>query len=114
MSEQLQQFKAQAAGGNLKGTLAGAIAAVVVGLIAKGGYIAAIAAAVGLPEADISLALIALIGGGVNYAVTHWSIIGMIQAAYDTLPDTYAEYPNDPKPPTAQGPANANFNRDAR
>ncbi len=111
MAEQLQQFQAQAAGGNLKGTLAGAVAAIAVGLIAKGGYIAVIAAAVGLPEADITLALIALIGGAVNYAVTHWSVARTLQAAYEALPSTYSEYPNSPKPPIAQGPANSNINK---
>ena len=111
MSDQLQQLKAQAVGGNLKGTLAGAVAAIAVGLIAKGGYIAAISVAVGIPEADISLALVALIGGCVNYAVTHWSFGATLKAAYEALPQTYAEYPNDPKPPVSQGPANSNINK---
>lgn len=97
--------------GNASGSLAAGVASIVVGYLAKAGYIAAIAGAVGLPEASI----IALIGGlivaGVSYGVTHIAAIKSVNELYSAVPHTYAEYPNDPKPPASQGPSNSNINK---
>lgn len=133
MSDQLQQLQKQASGGNLKGTLAGGIAGALVAfaatkgwldllitLAAKYGLSQAIAAAViagggtvtaVTPEVVVPAALALAAGMAINYAVTHWSLARTVDAAYKVLPQTYAEYPNDPKPPASQGPSNSNINK---
>ncbi len=97
--------------GNASGSLAAGIATIAVGYLTKAGYISAIAGAIGLPEASI----VALIGGiivaGVSYGVTHIAAIKSVNELYSTIPGTYPEYPNDPKLPASQGPANANINK---
>jgi len=97
--------------GNASGSLAAGVAAIVVGYLTKAGYITTIAGAMGLPEASI----VALIGGiivaGVSYGVTHVAAIKSVNDLYSSIPDTYAEYPNDPKLPASQGQANANINK---
>ena len=133
MSDQLQQLQKQASGGNLKGTLAGGIAGALVAFAATKGWLdllVALAAKYGLsqaiaaaviagggtvtavtPEVVVPAALALAAGMAVNYAVTHWSLARTVDAAYKVLPQTYAEYPNDPKPPVSQGPANSNINK---
>lgn len=133
VSEQLQQLQKQASGGNLKGTLAGGVAGALVAFAATKGWLdllIALAAKYGLsqaiaaiviacggtvtavtPEVVVPAALALAAGMAVNYAVTHWSFGATLQAAYEALPQTYAEYPNDPKPPASQGPSNSNINK---
>lgn len=133
MSEELRQLKSRAAGGNLKGTFAGGLAGglvafaatkgwldALIALVAKYGLSEGLAGLVALgggtvtattPEIVVPAALALLVGMAVNYAVTHWSFAATLRAAYEAIPQTYAEYPRDKKPSVAQGPANANINQ---
>ena len=82
--------------GNLSGTLAGAAATLAVGWLASAGYLSIIATALGLPEAAVGTFTVAVVGAGVNYAVTHFSGVKAVQDFYNMIPSTYAEYPPQP------------------
>ena len=81
--------------GNLSGTLAGVAATVAVGFLSNAGYLAAAAAATGLPVATLSVLAMAVVGGVFNYSVTHVAAIKSLNDLYAALPTTYAEYPKD-------------------
>lgn len=81
--------------GNLSGTLAGVAATVAVGFLSNAGYLAIAATATGLPIATISILAMAIVGGAVNYGVTHVAAIKSLNDLYAALPTTYAEYPGD-------------------
>ena len=97
--------------GNFSGSLAAGVAAVAVGWLTKAGYIAVVAGAVGLPEASVVALAGGLIVAGVSYAVTHVAAIKNVNDLYNVMPQTYPEYPHDPKTSIANGPANGNFNQ---
>lgn len=79
--------------GNLNGTLAGVAATVAVGMMSNAGYLAIAASATGLPVATISILAMAVVGGIVNYGVTHFSAFKTMNNLYSALPNTYSEYP---------------------
>lgn len=83
--------------GNLSGSLAGAAATVAVGWLASAGYLAAVAAFVGLPVDAVAVAAMAVVGGIFNYGVTHIAAIKSLNALYAALPKSYAEYPAQPQ-----------------
>lgn len=72
--------------GNLSGTLAGVAATFAVGALAHAGYLATAAAFLGQPEATVSLLAMAVIGGIVNYGVTHVAAMKQLNDLYDALP----------------------------
>jgi hypothetical protein len=83
---------------NLKGTLAGVAATFAVGFLSNAGYLSIAATALGIPEATIGVVAMAVIGGAVNFGVTHIALIKSINDLYGALPTMYAEYPGDPLP----------------
>lgn len=102
--------------GNLKGTLAGAVAALGTAALVKTGIFASAAAllegtgmsslvatglvACGIPvvstQPEVLLATVAAVavGAAVNWGVTHYSGLKTCEEYYKMLPSTYAEYPN--------------------
>ena len=82
---------------NLAGTLAGVAATMAVGFLTHAGYLALAAAAIGVPEATMSVVAMAVIGGAVNFGVTHIATLKTIDNIYQAIPTihTYAEYPGD-------------------
>ncbi len=70
---------------NLKGTLAGVAATLAVGLLSNAGYLSIIAASTGLPEASIGILAMAIVGGIVNYGVTHIAAVKKLNDLYDNL-----------------------------
>ena len=85
--------------GNLLGTLAGVAASLAVGALSHAGYLATAALAVGMPEATMTAIAMAIVGGVVNYGVTHVAAIKSLNDLYAMLPNTYAEYPADKNAP---------------
>ena len=83
--------------GNLSGTLAGVAATVAVGFLSHAGYLALAATATGLPVATLSVVTMAVVGGIVNYGVSHFAGIKRVNDLYNMLPEikTYQEYPGD-------------------
>ena len=83
---------------NLAGTLAGVAATMAVGFLTHAGYLALAAAAIGVPEATMSVVAMAVIGGAVNFGVTHIATLKTIDNIYQAIPTihTYAEYPATP------------------
>jgi len=79
--------------GNLSGTLAGAAATMAVGFLSSAGYLTIAATAIGVPEATISVLAMAIVGGIVNYGVSHVTGIKSLNDLYKALPTTYAQYP---------------------
>jgi len=94
--------------GNLNGTLAGVAATIAVGILSKAGYITTIAVAIGQPEASVSILAMALIGGLVNYGVTHFSAIKKLNDIYAEIPQIYAEYPKNTNDPVSPAPQSGN------
>ena len=88
--------------GNMAGTLAGAAATLAVGWLTNAGYLAIIASATGLPVASIGIVAMTIIGGAVNYGVSHYAGIKKINDLYDMIPTikTYSspsDYPSENK-----------------
>lgn len=82
---------------NTVGTAGGLLAALAVGLLAKAGYIAILAAAIGMPEATVTTMAVTGIGLLANYAVTHWAEaknLNDLLASY--WPVVQRSFPNDP------------------
>lgn len=107
--------------GNFKGTFAGFVAIMGAGYVANQGLFDSVAA-IFCNDADpmfscqnIRLSLIimfiAIIGSFVNYAVTHFSQVKNLKDLYESLPTTYAEFPNDKKPSGSIGAENGNYNK---
>lgn len=83
---------------NLKGTLAGVAATFAVGYLSNAGYLLIAATALGVPEATIGVIAMAIIGGAVNFGVTHVASIKSLNDLYNDLPTTYSapsDYPAD-------------------
>ena len=80
------------AGGNLTGTLAGAVTTVGVGFLAKAGYLAVAATFLGLPEATVGVVAMTVMGGLVNYGVTHFAQIKNLNDFYNALPSSTPDY----------------------
>ena len=83
--------------GNISGSLAGVLSTIVIGYLAKAGYLAAAAAFLGQPVATLSVVTMAVVGGIVNYGVSHFAGIKRVNDLYNMLPEikTYQEYPGD-------------------
>lgn len=88
--------------GNFAGTLAGVVATVGVGFLTKYGLCTAAATFLGLPEATVSLLAMAVIGGAVNYAVTHFAQVKKLSELYEALPSIYPEYQKPKTDPNRQ------------
>lgn len=98
---------------NTVGTLASLVAGVAASLLAKAGYLATAATFLGLPEAQLSMAVITLVTAGVNYGVTHFAEVknlnDMVAAWW---PQAIGSYPGDTtEKPVAQGQPNSNINK---
>jgi len=89
--------------GNFRGTFAGAVAVIATGFLAKNGFFSLCAEyfcgdgagqLIGCHDAEWTLAILAmaLIGGAVNYAVTHFAQVAKLKELYDMLPEVKAEY----------------------
>lgn len=89
--------------GNMQGTLAGVAATVAVGLLSQAGYLTIACAAIGLPEATVSLMAMAIVGGIANYAVTHIAAVKTLNDLYAALPETVDTYPSDKISGVTQG-----------
>lgn len=84
--------------GNDKGTLAGAVATLAVGLLTNSGYLSTVAVALGMSEATLSILAMTVVGAVANYLITHVSGIKSYADLYAALPSVYAEYPETKKP----------------
>lgn len=87
---------------NTKGGLAGVITTIACGYLAKAGYFAVAAAAIGQPEVMVAALAAGIIGVGTKMLITHVSELKEVDDFVVGLQSikTEASYPHDPQPPS--------------
>jgi len=79
---------------NVAGSLAGLVSGLAVSYLASAGYLAAAAAAVGIPEAMLATVAGVIVASVVNFGVTHVSELKLADSFLASLPKVYAQ-PSD-------------------
>lgn len=104
--------------GNLAGTFAGAVATAATGWLFKAGYITMLAGyfcsveeQCSQVEGTMMIMTMTVIGGIINYLVTHFAQVRKLKELYDLIPTVYNEYPSDRKSIQTIGAKNGNYNK---
>ena len=109
--------------GNGAGTFAGFVATLATGWAANHGWFTTLAAyfcvdtgqgiaLVDCNQMEMAMMLMfaATVGSAVNYATTHWAQASKLKKLWESLPETYQEYP-EKKKPVSRGQDNGNWNQ---